>query len=273
MTATLYVHDGSFEGLLSAVAVAVKSARPVSGIADSDRSVPQLFVTPVTVVTDPDQARRLFSYLQQLGGSTVRFAMNGYLSEDQETGLHLYHMVRLCLRYGAGATELYSDDSIRYLSRLSRRVDGEAHRLCGLIRFRLLLENCYYAPFESDCNVIGYLARHFIERMGSRQWILHDLGRELALYWDGGSIEEITIDDDFTDHVRHHGEVPPRHFCGEEQYYQQLWRSFHTVISNPDRKNPKLQRQLMPKRYWRYLVEMRGEPGGNSARPGTIGES
>ena len=258
MKSSIYLHDGSFEGILSAVAFAVKSGESVQGIYDEKSYSAQLFDMVVRVPTDSLQAEKLFSYLKNLGEYAVQFTINGFLGEERAVGFHLYQMVRLCLRHGARALELYSDDSIRYLSQLSRRVNGEAHRLSGLIRFRELKEDIYYAPFESDCNVIGYLARHFSCRMGSRQWILHDVGRNISLHWDGSKVQSIEVDSAFTDYVLENGEVPDTHLGNTEQYYQQLWQSFHATIANPDRENRKLQRQLMPKRYWQYLVEMRG---------------
>jgi len=251
----IYLHDGTFEGLLTAVALAVKSGRPVRGIRAAGNASPGLFDSPVAVLTDPDQAARLFSYLDGVSARAARLCLEAYLSEEEDIGLHLVRLVRLCLAHGGRATVLYSDDSILRLSRLSRRVNGEAHRLCGLIRFRLLHEQLQYAPFESDCNVIGFLAGHFRGRLANRRWILHDLGRDLALYWDGQELRHIEVDPEFSERVRRDGEVPQGHLDGEELGFQQLWRTFHTAIANPHRENRRLQRRLMPRRYWKYLTE------------------
>lgn len=254
----IYLHDGSFEGLLTAVARAVKSGQPVGGIYAERGYSPGLFDRLVVVVTDQEQAHRLFSYLQALGDAAARFAVNGFLSEDREAGLHLYHLVRECLARGGRATELYSHDSIRYLEQLSRRVNLEAHRLIGLIRFRLLTDDLYYAPFEPDCNVLGHCARHFIERLGNRRWLLHDIRRDLALYWngEGETLESVAVEPEFTAYVRRHGDVADTHLGEGELHYRLLWRSFHTVIANKDRENRRLQHQLMPRRYWKYLIEV-----------------
>jgi probable DNA metabolism protein len=40
--------------------------------------------------------------------------------------------------------------------------------------------------------------------------------------------------------------------------WEDLWRTYHRAINNPCRKNPGLQRQFMPLRYWKYLSEMEG---------------
>ncbi|MGB3210356.1 MAG: TIGR03915 family putative DNA repair protein [Desulforhopalus sp.] len=256
MVAVVYIHDGSFEGLLHAVAAAIKDKKQVTGIYADSLYSPQIFDTPVKIQTDRQQAHRLFDYLKNLSCSASRFALNGYLSDDREVGIHLYWMVRECLVRGAQATELYSHDSIRYLDKLSQKVGKEVHRFKGLIRFRILEDGLQYAPFEPDYNIIGYCAQHFTKRLRNRRWILHDIRRNQALYWDRDSLQGIDIDADFTKHVQLHGEIPSTRISPDEQYYQRLWKSFHSTIANKDRENTDLQRQFMPRRYWKYLIEM-----------------
>jgi probable DNA metabolism protein len=253
----IYIYDGSFEGLLNAVATAIKSKQNVHGIYAEKTYSPGIFDTLITLSTDRNQALRLYEYLKKLGGSAANFALNGFLSEESEVGIHFYWMVRECLVHGSKATSIYTHDSIRYLDKISKKVAFEAHRFTGLIRFRILADGLQYAPFEPDCNIIGYCAQHFRKRLNNQRWILHDIGRNLALYWDGDSLQSIDIETEFTRHVREHGEIPEKEFDRDEHYYQQLWKTFHTAIANPDRENPGLQRQLMPGRYWKYLVEMK----------------
>ena len=47
-------------------------------------------------------------------------------------------------------------------------------------------------------------------------------------------------------------------FAGTSQdgEWENLWRNYHSTINNPGRSNPDLQKQFMPKRYWKYLPEM-----------------
>lgn len=254
----IYLHDGSFEGLLTAVARAVKAGQDAGGIYAEHDYTPGLFDQLVVVQTDREQAHRLFSYMQNLGEEAARLVVSGFLSEDREAGSYLYHMVLECLARGGRATGLYSHDSIRCLTQLSRRVALEAHRLIGLIRFRVLADELLYAPIEPDCNVLGHCARHFIARLGNRRWLLHDIRRDLALYWngEGETLESVAVEPEFTAYVRRHGDVAETHLGEGELRYREMWRSFHTVIANKDRENRRLQRQLMPRRYWKYLIEV-----------------
>lgn len=165
-------------------------------------------------------------------------------------------MVKLCVSNGSSILGDYTNPSIQYLEALSRKVGFEAHRFAGLLRFRVLASGVQYAPFEPDHNVIGYCALHFIQRLAARQWILHDIKRNIALYWDGTSVKNVEIDREMTEMIRRCGEIPKEMLGSDEQYYQELWKSFHASIYNPSRKNLNLQRQCMPQRYWKYLVEM-----------------
>lgn len=258
MQRCLYLHDGSFEGLLHAVAAAVKSYAPVHAVCSEKSHVPSLFDRLNCIETNPEQAQRLLDYLRNLDSQAARFAVNGYLSEDDAVGMHLYHFVRLCLQRGAAAVHLHSNDSVRYLNDTCRKVGFEAHRLKGLLRFSVLENGLQYAPFESDHNVIGFCALHFQKRLAGRKWILHDIGRDIALHWDGETLQPVTMEPEFTQYVLRNKEIPDQHMTDSEQHYRKLWRSFHTSIAIAGRKNRRLQRQLMPKRYWNYLTEMEG---------------
>ena len=255
MVETTYLYDGSFEGMLTAIAMAVKAQEAVHAVCPASGFVPSLFHAMVMIESDQAQASRLFHYLQGLPGQATHLAINGFLSEDRSAGSHLLQFVRLSLALSREASALYSNDAVRALHILSRKVSFEAHRLNGLLRFRILADGMQYAPFSADHNVIGYCADHFRRRLANRKWILHDLGRNLALYWNTETLQTVEIDADITDHVARFGELPKEQLTKEEHYYQQLWRTFHTSIANPDRENKVLQSKFIPRRYWRYLVE------------------
>ncbi len=255
MQAETYLYDGSFEGLLSAVAQAVKTKGSIKAITPHDCYRPELFETPTEVVADPLQARSLMKYLRGLHFQASRLAVNGYLSEDPAVGTHLYHFIKLCLRHGKSAAWYRSNPSVAYLGDLAHKMGFEAHRLKGLIRFRILEDGLPYAPFEPDHNVIGLCAGHFKKRLAGQRWMLHDIRRNLALYWDTRGVQPVDVAADFTAYVAAHGEVPPGHLTAEEQRHQKSWANFHTAIVNPHRENKQLQRQFMPRRYWKYLTE------------------
>jgi probable DNA metabolism protein len=81
--------------------------------------------------------------------------------------------------------------------------------------------------------------------MGAEPWLIHDCRRGLGLFAQGRHWRLETIETG----------QPLIHAEGEKKY-QQLWRTFFTEIAIPERRNPQLQKQFLPMKYWRYLVEM-----------------
>lgn len=257
LTAT-YVHDESFDGLLTAVAVAVKAGATVQRISVRGRGTVSLFATPVMIESDSEQAGKFFRYIRGVGKEAVRLFVNGYLSEEEDIGTDLYHLTRLILKRGPRAMDLYSNGAVRRLRKTARRVGLETHRLQGLIRFRELKDSIYYAPYTSDHKVIGNLAAYFRERMGATPWILHDTGRRLAMGCLDGKLELVRVDEEFTREVQRLGEVPTSALAEREHHYQDLWQLFHDRIAIEGRSNSSLQQSYMPRRYWKYLPEMAG---------------
>jgi probable DNA metabolism protein len=52
------------------------------------------------------------------------------------------------------------------------------------------------------------------------------------------------------------GKLSEGQLSDEELFFQQLWKEYFRSITIKERINLKLQRQHMPKRYWKYLTEL-----------------
>ncbi len=256
MERLIYLYDGSFAGMLHAVARAVKDGGAVQAIVPAHRYTPALFDTVITLESDSSQAERLLQYLLKLHPLAASLAVYAYLSEENGVEMQVYSFVQLCLRRGRQALSCETHAAVAHLKDLSHAVAREAHRYKGLIRFRILADELHYGPFEPRYNTISLCARHFRRRLAGCRWMLHDLQRNTALYWDTVDVQAVEIDAGFACHVAARGEAPAEQLSGKEREYQQLWRAFHSAISNPGRHNPQLQQQCMPKRYWKYLTEM-----------------
>lgn len=46
-----------------------------------------------------------------------------------------------------------------------------------------------------------------------------------------------------------------------EEAYRRLWTGFYNAIGIKERYNDRLRSSLMPKRYWKHMVEMNGRGG------------
>ena len=40
-----------------------------------------------------------------------------------------------------------------------------------------------------------------------------------------------------------------------DEFFEKCWKTFYDTVSIDERKSPKLMKNNMPKRYWKYLTE------------------
>jgi probable DNA metabolism protein len=144
----------------------------------------------------------------------------------------------------------YSRPSLRLLAAAIHRVIREVHRLEGFARFSprldpLLGEERFVALLEPDHNVLPSLGPFFLRRFGPTPFALVDLSRGYALASREGGLEFRGAEE--------LAALAPDESEAEEAC---LWRRYFKATENPARRNPLLQRALMPRRYWAHIVEM-----------------
>ena len=155
----------------------------------------------------------------------------------------LSEFVRLCVRYGPQVLQRLTDPEVRETVRRARAVRCEAHRFLGLVRFQAVGEG-WYARFEPDHDVLGMMVGHFHQRMEAVDWMLHDAGRKTAWVCQNGvgqGVQGVQVS------------CLPSGMA--EPSVQELWRLYFKTIAIPDRINPRLQRNKMPRKTWKNLVE------------------
>ena len=94
--------------------------------------------------------------------------------------------------------------------------------------------------------IIEKIANHFIARLPNQNFIIHDKNRNIAMLYNQKNSCIIEVPKDFK----------ISKISEKELDFQSLWKTFFNTIVIKERKNPKLQMQYMPKKYWQDLVEM-----------------
>jgi probable DNA metabolism protein len=125
------------------------------------------------------------------------------------------------------------------------KVQKEIHRMMGLLRFSSNKDGEFTARCAPDHNILPALKDFFTARFGDTPWSIIDEKRGLCLSRCPGKAAKITklhLSDEKT--------------AKNDDEWEDLWKHYHKTINNEDRNNPNLQRQFMPKRYWKYLPEM-----------------
>jgi probable DNA metabolism protein len=250
------VYDGSFEGLLSVAAEARRTGAVPSEVVRTDAWQPSLLDDARTITTDSTAARELMQALRDAGSNRVaRNVIYCYLSEQPGFEAPVVAYVMRMLRDGAGADRHHADPTVRAVHTLAQKVGREVHRLTGLVRFRELQDGTFWAPIEPDYNVAYSVAVHFARRLPNQDWVIYDMGRDYGVAWRAKEFELVNMDPQVRDAAARIAEAPDDVITEREAHYQDLWRLYFRTIAIGTRVNPRLQRSLMPQRYWAYLVE------------------
>ena len=138
-----------------------------------------------------------------------------------------------------------SDSDTRIVLKAAGKTGHEAHRMMGLLRFSPDCNGRFTAVCEPDHFILPCLGVFFSSRFGEEEWSILDKKRNLLLSRSSGERAKITV-------------LSGSNFSEKDKKtdeWETLWKHYHRTINNEERNNPGLQRQLMPKRYWKYLPE------------------
>ncbi len=248
-----YQYDGTFPGFLSAVFEVWDRGRFPAGIVAPDIS-PGLFEETIGVKTADDRADRVWKAIAKAGGKQLcRRFMHVFLSgEPGAEDLMLFVLKQLFDNKKNIAKDLSVVEVLQF-TQLERKVLREVHRLYMFLRFEQAADGTWFAPVSPKYDVLSMTLNHFKARFADQPWLIYDIERKYGYYYNTKTVEEVTIDNPAFD--KESGSLPPDAQSRDEQQWQDLWRTYfrHTAIT--ERTNPRLQRQFMPKRFWKHLTE------------------
>lgn len=241
-----YIYDGSFDGLMTSIYEAYyRPDKPDNIIPDEDFQQ-SLFSNNIYINTDIEKSNKVQNAIvNKISYNALKNVFYVFLSELEGSSTLIYKYLKLGFKVGCNIDRHLSDDTVLNMHKIKHKVTFEAHRMKGLLRFRLLECNIYYSDICPDHNIIGLLAPYFAERFADQDFIIHDVRRKLSVVYN--KKEWIMTD------------IPPlQHMISEKEdeiRFQNLWKQYFKSIAIKERINPRLQRHYMPRRYWDYLIE------------------
>ena len=262
VTPSILLYEPSFEGWLSAVYYVyehkLQHDESLQLIAQ-DRYIPSLISSATSVNTDDEHAQRVLTKLNKLlGRSGMRQILWGFLSEKDNIGTTLFHIVKYAIDYPKRRVlEDLGHLDVLELAQTVKSVGREKHRMEAFVRFEHTIDDIYFARVEPDFNVLPLIGEHFRQRYQDQNWAIYDLKRGYGIYYDKSlstpshpaALQTIT---DLDDAVLRN---PASIHSPDEQRYQKFWQGYFTNVNIKERKNPRLHKQYLPQRYWKYLSE------------------
>ncbi|WP_298150444.1 TIGR03915 family putative DNA repair protein [Flavobacterium sp.] len=249
---TIFLFDGSFEGLLSAVFEYYETKPGTVQLVCSQHYQPGIIDIPVDIVSDRKKADRVWQGLRKkISADWVSRFYKSYFAETPEVFQHLFDFCVYIFDHPKGAEQNYGNPSVIAISKTDRSVNREKHRMKAFIRFQETTDGIFYAPIEPDFNVLPLIATFFKNRYADQQWIIYDLKRNYGLFYDLEDVTEIRMEYKPILNTQSVSEL----LHGKENLYSVLWQDYFKSTNIPARKNMKLHLQHVPKRYWKYLTE------------------
>lgn len=240
-----YLYDGTFDGFLTIVFNSYASKTLPQKIFSKADYSPNFLDKTLLIETDFEKAKRVFTGIEKnISYDTLYNTYYAFLSNEKEKEMYLLKYICDGFDIGPKINNRITISYVFKVMNMRKRALSECHRLKGLLRFQEVGENLYYSQIHPDNNIIEPLGHHFIRRLPTQNFIIHDKIRDICLLYNG---KEYRIID--ATNIK----IPD--ISKEEQKYQELWKLFFKTIAISERKNPKCQMQYMPKKYWKDLIE------------------
>ena len=243
----IYRYDGTWAGFLTTVATARERGGTPAAITRTEPDQAGLFDPVVTVETDTERAGELRDLLARtLSPGAQHVLRYAFQAGDPGVELLLLRFLELGLAVGRKLDGMLAHEQVLPVWKISRAVGREAHRYKGLVRFRHLDGDVWYAAIEPDHRILPLIAPHFAARFADQRWIIHDPRRAEAVVFDPSRREWAETPLEVT------GTLP---FSAGEELFRDLWRRYFDRLAIGERLNPKLQRQHLPLKHRRHLPE------------------
>lgn len=249
----VFFYDKTFEGLLTAVFDAYSRKTFPDKIVGEGSIAPLFMTESYTVVIDDDKSTRVWTSLQKKLSKLACNMLNYvWLSEEEGSDDLLFRYIRKVFDNKHSIEMNFGDADVLQIHQLAKKVSKERHFLVQFIRFQKAADGIFFAPVSPIYNALPLTINHLKDRFADQKWVVYDLKRRYGYYYDLKAVIEITLNDD--EHLLS-GKLDDAIMAEDEKLFQELWKGYFKSMTIKERINPKLHRQHMPKRFWKYLTE------------------
>ncbi len=250
----IFSFDNTFEGLLTLVFESYSRQQFPDEILSGEGSQNVLFGSTITIVTDDQKAERVWNgIVAHSSEENAHRIYRIFLSGLTDTPLLLLKYIQLIIDSKINQETNFANSLVVETNKLHQKVCKEAHRIQMFVRFQKTIEGSYYASFAPNYDVLPLCIPHFKDRYADQTWIIYDLKRNYGFWYDLKNVSRVVFDDLKVN--PQNGQLHASLLAEDEKLFQQLWKQYFKSICIQERKNDKVHRQLLPKRFWKYLPE------------------
>lgn len=250
----VFQYDKTFEGLLTCVFEAYERRVFPDLLQGEEEPLPLFYTDVVSVLTDGLRSSRVWKGLEgKLSPAGLSVITNCWLSELPEADRLIFRYIRKAID-GPVSIELnFGDPDVLQATQIAKKVSQERCRVIQFTRFQKAIDGTYFAALEPLYNVLSLTLGYFKDRFADQKWMVYDVKRVYGFYYNLKDVTEIR----FAEQLPHllSGKLSPELMSADELLFQQLWKTYFKSITIRERANPKLHRQNLPVRFWKYLTE------------------
>lgn len=243
----IYLYDDTFEGLLTSIYDAFYSngSPPTSIYGKSQTNTPLLLGNIVEISTDINKFKKVKNaIINKINFLSLKKMYFAFLSNYEDKGIIIFNYLKIAFKLGPDVHDFLNIDVIRLVDNITKKVLNECHRFEGFIRFNQIEEKLLYSSIEPDNDILELIGDHFKNRFPREYFIIHDISRQKALIYNTNFYEIIDMDMETYEKLKFHNDE-----------YTDLWKTYFKATTIQERKNLKLQCRMMPKRYWKHILE------------------
>ncbi len=249
---TVYRCEDTLESIFTAIYLAYEEKRNHMDTCISLTGDPVLFAEDVYVIPDQEKMIKVMRSLYRIFGEGDYMSLCMALaSEDEGKAQAVYRTVVDGLSARRGAGHLFdnlANDDVHRAFALARVVGRETGHLREFLRFQELENGVLYAKIDPRNNVTAFLMPHFSDRLPRENFMIHDehrgifaihpAGKQWYLFYQGEQETGFSL-----------------RLSAKEQAYQELFQYFCHKIAIEERRNLKLQQNMLPLRFRKNMTE------------------
>lgn len=250
----VFTYDKTFDGLLTAIFDAYNRRTFPDALIEEGEILPLFCDETHAVITDDAKSGRVWRGLKKkLSASALSSLTVCWLSELPEVDKLLFNYIRKAIDAPKSIELNFGDPDVLQLAKIWKQVNNEKLRVVQFLRFQKTTDETYFAPVEPLYNVLPLTLLHLQDRYAGQKWLIYDIKREYGYYYD---LKE-TIEVRFEEKEKHllTGILSEELLDKDELLFQQLWKTYFKSIAIKERINPRLHKQHLPVRFWKYLTE------------------
>ncbi len=229
----IYIIDNDYYSLLTAVFLAYENKE--FNIKVFNEYSQLSFIEKIKYIkTDSAKAVRVETAVKKILKSRYSEVLLAFRSGIYDKNTIIFNYLVEVINTKKDISKMYNNEKVFKFLDIVYKVKWELHHLKGFIRFSKTSDGIYNSSFYPDNNICDLLLPHFIKRYYKMPFILHDYHYDVLCAYNNGEkkivrekIQPLKLKDSVT----------------------KLFKTYYNSVNIESRKNLKLMKNYMPKRY------------------------